>query len=664
MTVADNTSRNQYTATSGQTVFAYTFEIVDKGDIVVLQNGTTLSEGTNYTVSNVGNDSGGNVTLTVGATAGDILTLYRDMPYARTQNYTNSGDFLASEVNSDFDNLWLAGEQTNRSFSQSIRKPITDSDSISMELPAAADRAGKLLSFTSSGAVSTATSATNGTVSNLVTYTPAGTGAVDTTVQAKLRESISVKDFGAVGDGTTDDTAAIQAGIDYASTSKAILKIPNGTYLCQSVLILKSNCVVECDGRIETTATTDFITGTTITNAEWRGGEIVANTPTNAQSCFVIKTDSNNNLIADVSLTNFRNKGVDIQTGSYENTVQRVKVSGASGTSGSGVSIFGTGSDRPDHNKIIDCQVSNSRGGISVQGGYYNQIVNPVIYDCTLWGVGLDGVVTAAGDGARYTQISNANCNRVSSTTYGGIYLGNGSSFNIIDSPVLIDCYTGIRGSGGSGYEPSNNVITNPIIDGNVSSALGNTGINLSECDYAKIISPTIRNMSSRGLYLFSSPYSQVTGGEISNCTAEGLYLQTKECLVSGVYSHDNNYGIRIEFGGDANGTNRFTDCKVESNTTEDLRRGISTTYVKDCKGFVNSNAGTATLSSGTNVKTVTHGLDYTPTAQDINLTPYSNPNNLGAYWVSGIGATTFNISSSNTATADVDFAWQVEERQ
>ena len=235
MTVADNTSRNQYTATSGQTVFAYTFEIVDKSHIVVLKNGTTLSEGTDYTVSNVGNDNGGNVTLTSGATAGDILTLYRDMPYSRTQNYTNSGDFLASEVNSDFDNLWLAGEQTDRSFSQSVRKPITDSDSISMELPEAADRAGKLLSFTSDGSVSVATSSTDGTVSNLVTYTPAGTGAVDTTVEAKLRENISVKDFGAVGDGTTDDTTAITNAISKIA-SGGVLEFPFGTYKITSAI--------------------------------------------------------------------------------------------------------------------------------------------------------------------------------------------------------------------------------------------------------------------------------------------------------------------------------------------------------------------------------------------------------------------------------------------
>ncbi len=155
MTVADNTSRNQYTATPSQALFAYTFEIVDKDDIVVLINGIPLSEGTDYTVTGVGSDTGGNIVLTSGTTGGNIVTIYRDMPYARTQNYTNSGDFLASEVNSDFDDLWLASEQTNRSFEQSVRKPITDSDSISMELPQASSRANKLLGFDATGAVST-----------------------------------------------------------------------------------------------------------------------------------------------------------------------------------------------------------------------------------------------------------------------------------------------------------------------------------------------------------------------------------------------------------------------------------------------------------------------------------------------------------------------------
>lgn len=59
-----------------------------------------------------------------------------------------------------------------------------------------------------------------------VAYRPAGTGAVATDVQTKLEESVSVKNFGAVGDGVTDDTSAIQAAINSGSA----VYIPDGTF--------------------------------------------------------------------------------------------------------------------------------------------------------------------------------------------------------------------------------------------------------------------------------------------------------------------------------------------------------------------------------------------------------------------------------------------------
>lgn len=72
--------------------------------------------------------------------------------------------------------------------------------------------------------------------SSLVGYLPSGSTA--TTVQSKLRESVSVKDFGAVGNGVANDTAAIQAALTAMSGTGTYVFMPAGTYKVSAALLV------------------------------------------------------------------------------------------------------------------------------------------------------------------------------------------------------------------------------------------------------------------------------------------------------------------------------------------------------------------------------------------------------------------------------------------
>jgi len=85
---------------------------------------------------------------------------------------------------------------------------------------------------------------TAGVDDTAIPFTQAGTGAVTRTVQSKLRDVVSVKDFGAVGDGVTDDSAAIQTAVN-SLTNGGTLVFPFGTYKVNtSIEIQKSNVTI------------------------------------------------------------------------------------------------------------------------------------------------------------------------------------------------------------------------------------------------------------------------------------------------------------------------------------------------------------------------------------------------------------------------------------
>lgn len=158
LTVGDTTPRIQYTATSGQTVFAYGFPIFEDADLKVYVGSTLKTLGStaassHYTVSGAATTSGGNVTFGAGLTAGDIVTIYRDLAVARASDYQTGGDLLAETLNDDLDKLVMMVQQSeadvaNRSirFGQFVTglplNEITDN---------ATDRANKVIGFDSSG---------------------------------------------------------------------------------------------------------------------------------------------------------------------------------------------------------------------------------------------------------------------------------------------------------------------------------------------------------------------------------------------------------------------------------------------------------------------------------------------------------------------------------
>lgn len=173
--VPDQNPRNQYTATGGQTVFPYTFLAITNTDLAVERNGVLLALTVDYTVSGIGNPSGGNVTLNVGVTVGDIITIYRNMVFDRQTDYQDSGDFLANTVDEDFNRIWLALQQLRASQGNVLQ--VSQSDDLigvilPMDIPSKSARRLNLLGFDGSGnPVAVAPLSAGTSDSNFVNYT-------------------------------------------------------------------------------------------------------------------------------------------------------------------------------------------------------------------------------------------------------------------------------------------------------------------------------------------------------------------------------------------------------------------------------------------------------------------------------------------------------------
>ena len=264
MTITSTQNRITYAGNGapgvpGVTAFSVPFRFLAPGDLVVLvrDNATgvdiTKTLDTDYSVAGEGAAAGGTVTFLIEdgePQTGETLIIYGNPALTQTVDYISGGVFPAETHEQAMDLLTLQGIRTREIADRSLSLTDSSTDG-SGEYDANSNRIKSL------GTPTATTDATTKTyVDALVNNTALGpepTGLIATgsttsrTLADRWGDIPNVKDFGAVGDGVTDDTVAIQAAIDACE----VLHFPAATYRLTHLTIAKDVRIVG-DGWNET----------------------------------------------------------------------------------------------------------------------------------------------------------------------------------------------------------------------------------------------------------------------------------------------------------------------------------------------------------------------------------------------------------------------------
>ena len=224
---------------NGVTVtFAYNCQVPTAADLNVYVDNVLTTTG--FTVAGIGDLTGGTITFAAAPANLAAIRIEREIELERTTDYQQNGDFLSRVVNPDFDRLWMALQGFFSGLNRSLKVPKTDVDP-ETELPAAADRANKLLSFDADGNP-TATAPVEGTATalvlllatsigaSLIGFLQAGLGAVLRTLQSKASDIVNFADYGVTGLGVADERINAMKAIDAAPDGSTIVFKAGGTY--------------------------------------------------------------------------------------------------------------------------------------------------------------------------------------------------------------------------------------------------------------------------------------------------------------------------------------------------------------------------------------------------------------------------------------------------
>jgi parallel beta-helix repeat protein len=368
-------------------------------------------------------------------------------------------------------------------------------------------------------------------------FTQSGIGAVARTVDSKLKDTVSVKDFGAVGDGVADDTVAIQNAINAASQ----VIIPPGIYIITQI-VLKNSFQLVGNGN-PTLKRKNSSLETAVILADGKNNFGITG----------IKVDgnlANNSIAAD---------NISIINGSYNFTITECESISAkySSTLGRGNGIF-IQSNADSANNSRSRLASNKTNGCAV-GIYARKVFNINIeQNCgssnTFSGIKMEDVIFPASSSPTTSSIIIANNQYYSNGIGIGIF-GLVSSITALGQLFSRNNYTQAFITLQSNIV-SNNQYYGIVMQGSGISCTGNIVQNNG-------------NSTANGGMLFNCLHSVCSNNVVTNNYYYGIDAGfAYNSSVSGNEVHNNGYLVNQGIGINAGASNRLSiiDNNISSN--------------------------------------------------------------------------------------------------
>ena len=440
-----------------------------------------------------------------------------------------------------------------------------------------------------------------GTSAGQVSYNQGGASSINRTVQSKLQETASVKDFGALGDGDTDDTAAIQAAINALADGND-LYFPRGRYIVSSTLYCahrnfrmfgESSPTQDADNQ-QIGSILDF-SQTTTQGLLFEDLLPVPSTPTRRIDIenmgFVGSTTSIILQFDDAAQINIENVFVDNQS------------------SGNGIEFLRGSIVNTKNLSVFKSTNARATGSIGIlitprDTAHLDGIYNFQSTTVRRWETGLkiNGSYTAAGD-QRWKSF-NWHGSQTEANSVGIDLVGNIQSGTITGSYFEGDILTSLQMSQGvENFFVAGNFFNSEDTESQINLGLA-TGTNEGYVRNITLLSNNHTNISDRGVWI-----------RTDDTFASGIKIEN--CYFEGVTGAPQSAGIVV--GGNPTAT-RIQSCNFKT-LSASISGSANALYVDDVGGHfirpVNRQDLTATLNLAISAPRI---QSFNPTTGDINI--------------------------------------------